>query len=252
MDQYQQIQNYPQAYPNYQAPSVADPQEATKYFRIASWSFLAFIVMGIVNFLLSYSRMVFFYPLALSALYFLEIACAVLAAWSLTRMPQQSFRLGGFILMVYGGLILLSEILNFVHLSLEASAIFYLIYKPILLIVLTAAMLAMAFNNGTNYHGLSLFVGINFFLTVVGMVWCVTYVACGINFSQQLNWLFPILDLCILWSWVMFFKHTSPVVPDDCGELDIVTVLSNRIFIAISVLTVISVLVLFILTGIFF
>lgn len=249
MDQYQQIQNYPQAYPNYQTPSVADPQEAVKYFRIASWSFLAFIVMGIVNFLLSYSRMVFFYPLALPALYFLEIACAVLAGWSLTRMPQQSFRLGGFILMVYGGLILLSEILNFVHLSLEASAIFCLIYKPILLIVLTAAMLAMAFNNGTNYHGLSLFVGINFFLTVVGMVWCVTYVACGINF-YQLNWLFPILDLCILWSWVMFFKHTSPVVPDDCGELDIVTVLSNRILIAISVLVVIAIIILFFLTNI--
>lgn len=251
MDQYQQIQNYPSAYPNYQTRTVADPQEATKYFRIASWSFLAFIVMGIVNFLLSYSRMVFFYPLALSALCFLEIACAVLAGWSLTRMPQQSFRLGGFIFMVYGGLILLSEILNFVHLSLEASAIFYLIYKPILLIVLTAAMLAMAFNNGTNYHGLSLFVGINFFLTVVGVVWCVTSVACGINF-YQINWLYPIMDLCVLWSWVMFFKHTSPVVPDDCGELDIVTVLTNRIFIAISVLTVISVLVLFILTGIFF
>lgn len=250
MDQYQQIQNYPPAYPNYQTQVVADPQGATKYFRIASWSFLAFIVMGIVNYLLSYSRMVFFYPLALSALYFLEIACAVLAGWSLTRMPQQSFRLGGFILMVYGGLILLSEILNFVHLSLEASAIFCLIYKPILFIILTAAMLSMAFNNGTNYHGLSLFVGINFFLTVVGMVWCVTSVACGINF-YQLNWLFPILDLCILWAWVMFFRHTSPVVPDDC-EVDIVTVLSIRIFIAISVLTVISVLVLFILTGIFF
>lgn len=249
MDQYQQIQNYPSAYPNYQTPSVAEPQVATKYFRIASWSFLAFIVLGIVNFLLSYSQFVFFYPLAFSVLSLLETACAVLAGWSLTRMPQQSFRLGGFILMVYGGLILLSEILNFVHLSLEASAIFYLIYKPILLIVLTAAMLAMAFNNGTNYHGLSLFVGINFFLTVVGMVWCVTYVACGINF-YQLNWLFPILDLCILWSWVMFFKHTSPVVPDDCGELDIVTVLSNRILIAISVLVVIAIIILFFLTNI--
>lgn len=251
MDQYQQIQNYPQAYPNYQAPSVADPQEAVKYFRIASWSFLAFIVMGIVNFLLSYSRMVFFYPLALPALHLLKIACAVLAGWSLTRMPQKSFRLGGIILIIYGVLPLLSLILNLFPRSQDTFAIFPLICNPVRFLVLTVAMLAMAFNNGTNYHGLSLFVGVNFFITVVGMVWCVTYVACGINF-YQLNWLFPILDLCILWSWVMFFKHTSPVVPDDCGELDIVTVLSNRIFIAISVLTVISVLVLFILTGIFF
>lgn len=249
MDQYQQIQNYPQAYPNYQTPSVADPQEAVKYFRIASWSFLAFIVMGIVIFLLSYSRMVFIYPMALPALHLLKIACAVLAAWSLTRMPQQSFRLGGFILMVYGALPLISLILGLFHLNADTSAIYYLVYNTLRFLVLTAAMLAMAFNNGTNYHGLSLFVGINFFGTILSVVWCMTYLTERINF-YQLNWLFPILDLCILWSWVMFFKHTSPVVPDDCGELDIVTVLSNRIFIAISVLVVIAIIILFFLTNI--
>lgn len=248
MDQYQQIQNYPPAYPNYQTQVVADPQEAVKYFRIASWSFLAFIVMGIVNFLLSYSRMVFFYPLAISVLNLLEMACAVLAGWSLTRMPQQSFRLGGFILMVYGALPLLSLILNFFHISQDALATFHLIFNPIRFLVLTAAMLAMAFNNGTNYHGLSLFVGIVFFCTILSVVWCMTYLTERINF-YQLNWLFPILDLCILWSWVMFFRHTSPVVPDDC-EVDIVTVLSNRIFIAISVLVVIAILILFFLTNI--
>lgn len=238
MDQYQQIQNY-------QTQVVADPQEAVKYFRIASWSFLAFIVMGIVNFLLSYSRI----SLALSALELLNIACAVLAGWALTRMPQQSFRLSGFILMVYGALSLLSIILSFFYINHGVLATFCLIFIPIRFLVLTAAMIAMAFNNGTNYHGLSLFVGINFFGTILGVVWCMTYLTKGIIF-YQLNWLSPILSLCILWSWVMFFKHTSPVVPDDCEELDIATVLSNRIFIAISVLVVIAIIILFFLTNI--
>lgn len=249
MDQYQQIQNYPSAYPNYQTPSVADPQEAVKYFRIASWSFLAFFVVGILTLLLSYSQMALFHPLALPALHLLKIACSMLAGWSLTRMPQKSFRLGGIILMIYGALPLLSLILNLFPRSQDTFAIFHLIFNPVQFLVLTAAMLSMAFNNGTNYHGLSLFVGIVFFSTILSVVWCMTYLTERINF-YQLNWLFPILDLCILWSWVMFFKHTSPVVPDDCGELDIVTVLSNRILIAISVLVVIAIIILFFLTNI--
>lgn len=223
-----------------QKPQPAEPSVAKALVR-ARWAIVSALTIDFLyNLVAVFAFMSLYdtghYELVNGCEQLLFVALWGLGCWQLTRMPQKSFRIGGWILGAYG---VFGEVVIYLDTWLEGllfgSQPSFLVWPSLNVIGFILILLAIAAfcrNSGANYGAASLIVAINMLLIGLWFVRALPVSSHGL-FFQECNYLGLILSIGIIWAWWMFFKYSSPEYEAD--SLSFRDIVLNRVTVSVLV-----------------
>lgn len=220
----------------------------SKEFNRAKWAIMAALVIELffcgfwlfssIDYQIEYGRQI---SLVNQILFF---ALCLFGCWQLTRMPQKSFRLGGWIL---GVAFLFDLASNYLAPAIDTYLLIGSDYaylgRPILgvirFLILLAGILAFSWNDGVNYGASSLIVALNLIFLGLSFVNNLPFSITG-HFAYTL-FFNALTHIGLIWAWWMFFKYSSPVPEYDSEELIFRKLIGNRMFIGVTVSVVLMI-----------
>lgn len=185
----------------------------------------------------------------------LYVVLWLLGCWQFTRMPQKSFRTGGWYI---GGWALFNMATTFLSPLLNQALYntsFDFLGGPVLQLIgffiLLLGVLAFCSNDGINYAALSLIIAMNLICVGMSFVQSLPFHITG-TFAREISFFNAIMNVCFVWAWWMFFKYTVPAPESESAEheLSFGSLAGNRIFIGVAVTMALMVAVLFLIADI--
>lgn len=230
------------SYETPQKPQPAEPSVAKVLVR-ARWAIVSALTIGFLyNLVAVFAFMSLYdtgyYELVNGCEQLLFVALWGLGCWQLTRMPQKTFRIGGWILGVYGVYgevsVYLEGWLEGLLFGSQSSFLVWPSLNVIGFILLLLAIAAFCHNRGANYGAASLLIAINIFSVGLWFVRGLPFLSHGL-FFQECTYFGPILSLGLIWAWWMFFKYSSPEYETD--SLSFRDIVLNRVTVSVLVVT---------------
>ena len=232
------------SYETHPKPEALDRASGIKEFSRAKWIIMTILVINLL-----YSGFMLF---GVTSLYrsgyhtavvigaeLLYMALWLLGCWQLTRMPQKSFRMGGWLLgayTIYGFVsVYLANVLN--EYVFAGSSLMYFggpILSVIGFFIFFLGILAFNWNDGANFSASSLIVAMKVVILGMNLVYFLPFSVVG-NFASEISYFSVIVQLGIVWAWWMFFKYTSPEAEYDSDALTFGRLVGSRVFIGVTV-----------------
>ncbi len=232
-------------YISYETPQKPQSAEApvAKALVRARWTIVSALTVGLLfSVMLIFAfRSVYdtgYYSLIYGCEQLISLALWILGCWQLTRMPQKSFRIGGWLLGAYGVfgkvVIYLDTWLEGLLFGSQPSFLVWPSLNVIGFILLLLAIAAFCHNGGANYGAASLIIAINIFSVGLWFVRGLPFLSHGL-FFQECTYFGPILTIGLIWAWWMFFKYSSPEYETD--PLSFRDIVLNRVTVSVLVVT---------------